>query len=54
MIVSSELGRTCEESVLDLFKIFSRNLPQGNEEGSGIVNQDGRSFGQDSDGAHRE
>lgn len=48
--MSTELDRTCEESVLDLFKIFSWDLPQANEEGNGSVNQDGRLFGQDSDG----
>lgn len=52
--MSSELDRTCEESDLELFKRFSRNLPQGNEESPGNVNQDGRRFGQDSDGAHPE
>jgi hypothetical protein len=48
------LDRTCEESVLDLFKIFSGNLPQANEEGNGSVSQEGRHFGQDSDGTHPE
>ena len=52
--MSRELDRTCEESVLDLFKKFSPNLPQANEEGNGSVKQDVRRFGQDSDGAHPE
>lgn len=45
---------TCDKSVLPLFEIFPRHLPQGNGERHGSVSRDTRRFGQDSNWEHLE